>query len=230
MINRIKPIHISNRLAEVAKLVKGPKVADVGCDGANLAIWLAQNRNFFVYASDLRAGPLEKAQLNVEKFNIAHKIKLIQAYGLQKIPSFVNDIIIAGLGGEQICNIVLSCSWTKTTRTRLILQPQSFSVCLKQRLCSAGFALEDEVYVIDKGKAYLILVARFCGVSKELSLSEALTSGLKFSDEAAKAWVAQKKQKFLKALNCLQSARPTAAVLRKKKQFEQTYSILNRLW
>lgn len=222
-----KIINISKRLRAVAKLVQGPTVADVGCDGANLAIWLAQNRNFFVYASDLREGPLKKARFNVEKFGLLNKVKLVQAFGLQQIPSLVNEVVVAGLGGEQIEKIVLNCNWLKSAKTRLILQPQSFIASLKQKLCYAGFAIENEVYVVDRKKAYLIFVARFCGVRKILSLKEAVVGSLKAGDEAAKVWVRLQKQKFLRALHGLCCARPTSEVLQKKLQLEEIYSILN---
>lgn len=219
-------ICLSKRLLAIAKLVDGKTVVDVGCDAANLAIWLAQNKNVFTYASDLRAGPLVKARFNVEKFGVAGQVKLIQARGLEKAPSFVDEVVISGLGGEQIEQIVLHCDWLRKFKTKLILQPQSFSVKLRQRLSLCGFEIKNEVYVVDSKKAYLIFVARFCGVFKKLSLKQTLTGHMNKFDENCCVWVEQTKEKIERALNGLSLAKQTAEVLEKISYFKKVHSIL----
>ena len=219
-------IVLSKRLKAIANLVEGNVIADIGCDSANLAIWLAKSKGFYIYACDLREGPLKKARFNVEKFEVMHMIKLIQANGLQGVPSSVNEIIIAGLGGELIEKIILNCSWLKNKQIRIILQPQSFAVKLKQRLYKNGFFISRQVYVADRGKAYEVFVARFCGIKRVLSLKDALVGGLSKNDEGSCCWVGLKKQKLLKVLNSLIFAKQTVEVLQKRLGLITQYSIL----
>ena len=57
-------IRLSPRLAAVAGLVPpGARVIDVGTDHGMVPVWLVQTgRAEHVFASDLRAGPLESAE------------------------------------------------------------------------------------------------------------------------------------------------------------------------
>ena len=78
---------INDRLKLVGDYVdKGSIPLDIGCDHAKLSIYLLKEKNFpFVYASDNKIGPLNQAKENVNYYNLADKIELIKADGLNSL-------------------------------------------------------------------------------------------------------------------------------------------------
>ena len=83
-------------------------VADIGTDHALLPVYLAwQGTCSRIIATDLQAGPLEAARSNVGLFNLWKQVDLRQGDGLDIIqPGEVNVIIIAGMGGVKINEIL----------------------------------------------------------------------------------------------------------------------------
>lgn len=148
------------RLLECAKLVrKGSKVVDVGADHAYLAIWLCKNNivNKSI-ATDLRKGPLINAQKNIARYGLEGHIETRLCNGLYNISQDeADDIIIAGMGGEIIIDIIKSTFWLKNPEKRLILQPMSAVRELRIFLKDEGYELKKEIAVISENKVYTIM-------------------------------------------------------------------------
>ena len=106
---------------------------DVGCDHAQVGIFLAQTdkvKNMTV--SDVNEGPIEKARSAVSDAGLCGKITCIRCDGLDGILP-CDTVIIAGMGGELIRDILKRAEWTKNG-TRLILQPMSMGDVLRRFL------------------------------------------------------------------------------------------------
>lgn len=220
---------LSRRLRAVASLVRGKVIADVGCDTANLAIWLAQNCDVFVYACDLRTKPLERARANLKKFEVNSKVKLIRSDGLNNVPNCVDEVIISGLGGLAIEKIVLNCKWLKYLKIPLILQPQNCCFRLKVQLISNGFKLIKQVFVVEKGKAYEVCVFEFFGVKQKLNFKQFMFSEHVVVNEDLFKYVFLKKEKCVQILNCLNMAKKGADVAKKKCFYSQFLKFLKEL-
>ena len=82
-------------------ITPGLPVADVGCDHAYLPIYLAkENVSPYVIACDINAGPVIRAQENVEDVDLTEKIDVRQGDGLSVIkPGEVKCVVLAGMGG-----------------------------------------------------------------------------------------------------------------------------------
>lgn len=157
-------LRLDERLYLCAKNVRlGSTVADVGTDHAYLAIWLVSNGVCpRAIASDLRAGPLLNAQKNILKYGVADKIETRLSDGLDVVfPAEVDDIVIAGMGGELIMQIIERADWLKDSAKHLVLQPMSGEVELREFLASQQFKIVAEQAVVSCGKVYTVMSVFF---------------------------------------------------------------------
>lgn len=160
---------ISNRLLQVSSYVRnGSITADIGTDHAYLPIYLVQNGICdTVIASDINFSPCQRAIENVELHNLSDKIKVIQTDGLCGITKYHPiDIIIAGMGGELIWEIISVCDYVKNSNIRLILQPMTKIPDLRKLLILNGFDIIDESYAEEDRRIYEILCVSYSGYTQ----------------------------------------------------------------
>lgn len=157
-------IKLSPRLAAVAAFVGKGRVADIGTDHAQLPIWLVQNGSPAALASDIKEGPCQRARTNVYAWGLHGKVKVVLAAGLDAVDDFApENIVIAGMGGEMIASILDASDYPKESGCRLVLQPQSMQDVLRRYLAENGFLITDETVVLDGGKYYQVIAARYDG-------------------------------------------------------------------
>lgn len=150
-------ISLSPRLQCIANFVRiNDIVIDVGTDHAYVPIWLLQNGvSKKVYATDIHRGPLNNALRDAEKYGVFSNLELILGNGLTCCSQDIADtIIIAGMGGENIIEILEAAPWV--IQKRLILQPQTKIPELREWLRTHGFSILDASLAYDAGKIYLI--------------------------------------------------------------------------
>lgn len=158
-------IALDNRLMTAAELCReGKTAADVGCDHAQLACYLAMNRSRFVIASDVRDGPLEAARKTVAEQGVAN-VRVIKSDGLKEI-YLADDVIICGMGGELIAEIIGGCRFLSED-TRFILQPMTKANYLRCWLCENGFEIIEERAAYDDQRIYAILYVKYTGKRRE---------------------------------------------------------------
>ena len=160
-------IRLDDRLAALAALVRTDRrICDVGTDHALLPCRLCEMGAASVIASDINEHPLEAARANTEKYGFADRITLIRSDGLKEIPP-CDDVIIAGMGGELIAEIIAGCTFV-TPDTRFILQPMTKADVLRRYLYSAEFEIILENGAYSGGKAYTIMLVRYTGEKREI--------------------------------------------------------------
>lgn len=158
-------IALDNRLRTAAELCReGKTAADVGCDHAQLACFLAQNKSKLVIASDLRDGPLEAARKTVSEQGVTN-VKVVKSDGLKSI-DFADDVIICGMGGELIAEIISKCRFLSED-TRFILQPMTKANYLRCWLCENGFEIIEERASYDDQRIYTIMYVKYTGERSE---------------------------------------------------------------
>ena len=151
---------INNRLRLVGDYVdKGSVPLDIGCDHAKLSIYLLKEKNFpFVYASDNKIGPLNQARENVNYYNLADKIELIKADGLNSLNDKIDTITVTGMGGLTINKMFLENKNKLTNIKTIILSPNNFIKEVRETINKLGYYLKDEEVVEESDKLYHILV------------------------------------------------------------------------
>lgn len=157
---------LNNRLMTAAEFCReGKTAADVGCDHAQLACFLARNKSRFVIASDVRDGPLEAARKTVSEQGVTN-VKVVKSDGLKSI-DFADDVIICGMGGELIAEIISKCRFLSED-TRFILQPMTKANYLRCWLCENGFEIIEERAAYDDQRIYTIMYVKYTGECSEL--------------------------------------------------------------
>lgn len=160
----MRMFQLDPRLQLCADLVRpGAKLADIGTDHAYLPVWLvAKGICPHAIAVDVREGPLERARENVIRYDMKEKIRLSLSSGLTALgPEDVDDIVIAGMGGELMADIIHQAPWVQDGKKHLILQPMTTAKELHLWLRENGFALLREECVRSEGKIYSVMLAVF---------------------------------------------------------------------
>ncbi len=170
-------IALDNRLQTAAALCRsGGTVCDVGTDHALLACYLAQNGAKEVIASDINDGPLESARRTVEQEGCTN-VRVLKSDGLKQI-DYADDVIICGMGGELIADIISGCRFL-SEKTRFILQPMTKPEILRRRLYEDGFEILEERTAYDGKRAYVIIHAAYTGIRSKADDIFALTGKVK---------------------------------------------------
>lgn len=152
---------LSERLKTVAGMVSpGRTAADVGCDHGYTAIYLRLTGvSPSCICTDINEGPLAAASENIKKYK-ADKIKTVCADGLLGIrPGEAESIIIAGMGGELICEILKKGKEVVWAASELILGPHSEPEKVRNTIYDLGLCIISEALVEEDGKFYPIIKA-----------------------------------------------------------------------
>ncbi len=155
---------LDKRLATVASLVRpGSRLADIGTDHAYLPVYLVQAGVVpGGVAADIGVGPLEAARHTVTAAGLQEAIALRLGDGLAPIvPDEVEDIVIAGMGGETIVSILAAAPWVQNARYRLVLQPMTRAEDLRRWLLHNGFSVLVERLVQDGRHLYPVLAVSY---------------------------------------------------------------------
>lgn len=150
--------HSTPRLELLVDLTKKyTTVADIGCDHAYLSILLARS-GVRVIASDVAQGPHDKAMENVARFGQENNIALRLGDGLLTLqPGEAEAIVIAGMGGLVIADILTAGKHLLSGETRLFLQPMRADEDLRRYLYENGFEILAEHLVREERRIYTVL-------------------------------------------------------------------------
>lgn len=168
---------LSVRLAAVAARVRqGARVADIGTDHALLPVWLLQSGKCpSAVASDIGEGPAAAARRTVTGAGLESVITVRVGDGLAPVlPDEVDDIVIAGMGGETIAEILSAAPWVAHERYRLVLQPMSKPERLRLFLAENGFSPQEESIVAEGERLYTVMTVVFTGERRSLTYAETL--------------------------------------------------------
>ncbi len=182
---------LDSRLLTAASYVtKGGVAADIGCDHAYLAAYLATvGCCRQVYACDVADGPLETARANVLRMGLSDKITLIKSDGLNNVPDEdVTDVIICGMGGELILDIISRADWLERG-VNLVLQPMTRVPELRRGLYALGYEILSEQAVTDSKYAYTVINAKYSGNMRALGDVEAYIGKLDPKDTVAQEYI-----------------------------------------
>ncbi|MDL2253345.1 class I SAM-dependent methyltransferase [Ruminococcaceae bacterium OttesenSCG-928-I18] len=166
------------RLIAAGSLVrKGRPVADIGCDHGKLAVWLVKKGiSPKIIAVDKRPLPLSRAKALARQCGVQDCVDCRLGDGLSALgPDEAEEILITGLSGETITDILAAAPWLGEKKVHLVLQPTTRASVLRRWLCEEGFALEEERPVLERGRAYtnlsvyskgqkMVPTERFCEV------------------------------------------------------------------
>lgn len=167
---------LSKRLQTIADFVKkGAVVADIGTDHAHIPIYLIKNNIISkAYACDINKGPLEKAKENINYYGVKN-IELRLSNGLEKLKTDEADtVIIAGMGGELIIDILDRGQGFFDKKNTFILSPHTKIEEVRNYLLRKGLKIMKEDMCIDEGKFYTVMEAVYMGKTFSYTKGELL--------------------------------------------------------
>ncbi len=154
----ITPPVLSPRLAEAARLVgKCDCFADIGTDHAYLPICLLMTGACrTAVASDIGEGPLKRASAAAQKYNQTVSLRL--GSGLSTLERDEADaVVIAGMGGLLIADILKSGADKLGAAKKIVLQPMTAVPELRKFLADYGWRIESESIVKEGEKLYILM-------------------------------------------------------------------------
>lgn len=200
---------IGPRLLAAASMVeRRSKIVDIGTDHAYLPSYLIlKGMAEDVLACDIGEKPLMNARKTVKDNNLSQNIQLRLSDGLKNIlPSECDEIIICGMGGNLISDILSDAPWIKRKGMHLILQPMTHSEDVRTYLYNNGFEISEEKYVCDNNKIYCCISAHFSESSKIVEQGFLYYGKLPAENEFHYKYILRQYERVLKKLNGLSLA------------------------
>lgn len=151
---------LTARLLRVAELVgRVRRVADIGSDHGLLPIALVQEHVVrTAVAIELNEGPFRATREAVLRAGLEETISVRQGDGLHPlIPFEVDAIVLAGMGGQTIWNILTSSHAARVLSAepmRLVVQPMNGSGLIRYWAGAYGYRIDADVRIRDSGIIY----------------------------------------------------------------------------
>lgn len=196
-------IKLSNRLKKIAELVDfGATVIDVGTDHGYVPNFLCEKKiSSDIIATDISKNSLEKSIELTKKMGNEKFIRNILANGIVKENR--DNIIIAGLGGIQIAEIILNSIEISKSAKKLILQPMQKTNILRRELNNMGFEIIYEEIIFEDDRYFEIIIVKFNGKKKSLDELDFYFSNILINkkDKVYLAYLSERKFELTKILN-----------------------------
>ena len=162
-------IKLSCRLQAVADMVnEGARVVDVGTDHGYIPAYLIKNNIAKrVIACDINEKPLASCKRYISSLGLDDKVKCVLSDGLKSIDGDYDTVIVAGMGGELIAQILENAE--NIRHCRLIINPMTHPELARKWLYDNGFCIENDIVVADLKHHYSVLSAHYTGKVQEKS-------------------------------------------------------------
>lgn len=171
-------MELSKRLMKIASYVNYCEaIADIGTDHGYIPIYLVKNNKCnSAIASDINKGPIEKASTNIRFEGLSEKIKCLLGGGLKPLKvGEVNGVIIAGMGGNLIRDIILEDIEKVKLYDFLILQPAQNPEVLREFLYNNNFEILNEDLILDDGKFYELFKVKYNENAKNINIKDEIS-------------------------------------------------------
>ncbi|MCX7921610.1 MAG: class I SAM-dependent methyltransferase [Clostridia bacterium] len=166
-------MELKGRLKLIADKVPACEtICDIGTDHAYIPIFLIlKGICKKAIAADVKTGPLLAAEENIKLYKLGEYIETRLGNGLEPISrGEAEAIVIAGMGGALIREILQKGFDVAKEAELLILQPMNAVEAVREWLYESGFEIYDEELVSEEEKIYNVITARWTGSVKKPQL------------------------------------------------------------
>ena len=146
---------LSQRLLTISSLIKeGSVVADIGADHGLLSIYLVENKIAKkVFAVENKVGPFSNLEKNTKSYP---EITVSLSDGISQIPTDVDTVVIAGMGGILISDILKKNKDKLKHVQNIILDAHRDLELVRKTLIELGYQFEKEI-LIKEGVYYHVM-------------------------------------------------------------------------
>ena len=151
-------IKLSNRLKIIYDMVPESVVADIGSDHGKLMIALAQSGKVKKgFAVENKEGPFERLRSNLIRYKVNDRVTPLFSDGIKDITRDVGTIVIAGMGGQTLVNILKAHPEKLVSVQTIIIDAHTAVPLARKEISQMGFAIADEKIVKEDGIFYEII-------------------------------------------------------------------------
>ncbi|WP_085523342.1 tRNA (adenine(22)-N(1))-methyltransferase [Tuberibacillus sp. Marseille-P3662] len=232
----IQAIDISERLKVITTLIPDDThvLADIGSDHAYLPCYAYQmGKVNNAIAGEVGYGPLRSAEQTIKTWELQSVIETRQGDGLAVLEYAEADVVvIAGMGGALIRDILAAGHQILSPTTTLLLQPNNCEPEVRGWLNDEGWAIHSERLIQENGHYYEIICADRSRQPGSLSRKELLFGPILLhnpSDPAFRAKWSHEWDKRKKILSSLSKATMAASVQEKKRRFQREQSYIEEV-
>ena len=144
-------------------VVKCGTIADIGCDHGYVGMSLVREGiASSAICCDINKGPLTAAEDNIKAAGLEDRIETRLSNGLHNIKpeDKIESIVIAGMGGSLMAEILEEGRKIVEGLSQLVLQPQSELFLVRSKVRELSMHIESEKFIKDMGKYYWIMDVR----------------------------------------------------------------------
>jgi len=226
-------MELSKRLKFIAEHIdKCKSIIDVGTDHGYIPIYAIKNNLCEnAIASDINKDPLKKAKLNATLEGVSNQVEIRLGAGLKTIKKGeAQGVIMAGMGGNLIKEILEQDKYMITSFKFLILQPAQNPEVLREYLYSNGYEILVEDLCFDDGIFYeLFKVKKNQSIGNtELNpiLYEISPMLLKNKHPLIHSYLESKEEKYIKILGFLKP--DSEGSIKRKEDIEKKLEYIRR--
>ena len=129
-------------------------VADIGADHGLLELYLlAKSPDIKIIAIENKVGPYKNLDLTLRSFK---NIRLSLSDGLEAVDKSVTTVVIAGMGGFTIKNIIEKYPEKVKHLEKIIIDAHRDQKFARKAIINLGFKIEKEKIVLEQEKFYVI--------------------------------------------------------------------------
>lgn len=149
---------LSKRLQAIYDMVPNGVAADVGSDHGKLIISLFEGGVISKgYAIENKKGPYSHLVKAIEESKCGDNIIPMLSDGISELPSDVDVVILAGMGGTNIIDILKAHPNKLKNVKTIIVDAHNAIPEMRKAICKLGYVIADEDIVLDAGIYYEII-------------------------------------------------------------------------
>lgn len=157
---------ISKRIQKIIEYIDvEDSVADIGCDHGYLGLGCLEKGIKFLQNIDNKKGPLTTAMKNLSDYQMNDNVIYTLCDGLDNLDSRVDTIVISGMGGDLI-NQIINRNLEKTKKLKKIIIVAHTKLFLLRKELTKNFYIIDETIISEKNKLYEIIIFKPSGEAK----------------------------------------------------------------
>lgn len=151
-------IKLSKRLQVIHDMVPKSAVADIGADHGKLIISLVEDGiATYGFAVENKKGPYEHLVKAIAENNLGDYITASFSDGIECIPEEITTLIIAGMGGTNIIDILKKDQLKLHNIKTIIVDAHSCIPKLRDEVTKMGYRIADEKIIKEDGIYYEII-------------------------------------------------------------------------
>ena len=151
-------INLSKRLKTILEMTPEGVAADIGADHGKLIMALFKDGIItHGYAVENKVGPYNRLVKALEQEKLLDDIIPLLSDGIRDLPETCHTVIIAGMGGNNIIDILKKYPRKTKIIQTLIVDAHSAIPKMREEVTKLGFVIADEKIIMEDEKYYEII-------------------------------------------------------------------------